>query len=450
MLQQLEVPWAGDVSVNDAFRPVSRYFDRVSRPEQVIPAALAAMRVLTSPADTGAVTLAFPQDVQAEAFDCPEDFLGERTWHVPRQAPDAVALAAAVDAIRAARRPLVIAGGGVIYAEATEQLRAFCDATGIPVGETQAGKGSLPYDHPSNLGAVGATGTFAANRFAAAADLVVGIGTRYSDFTTASKTAFQNPTVRFVNVNVAELDTAKHGGVRVTADARVTLELLADALRGHAVDDAYRAEAKELNAEWDAEVARLYGLGREPLPAQSEVIGAVNDAAAPTDVVVCAAGAMPGDLHKLWRTRDPKGYHVEYGYSCMGYEIAGGIGVKLAAPEREVVVLVGDGSYLMMPGELVTAVQERLKLTVVLVDNHGFNSIGGLSRSLGLQGFGTQYRYVDGGRPVLDGDDSPPPTLPLDLAANAASLGARAERVGTIATSSEKRSPARATATASA
>jgi 3D-(3,5/4)-trihydroxycyclohexane-1,2-dione acylhydrolase (decyclizing) len=432
VLQQLEAPWAGDVSVNDAFRPVSRYFDRISRPEQVIPAALAAMRVLTSPAETGAVTLAFPQDVQVEAFDCPEEFLAERTWHVPRQAPDPAALAAAVDAIRAAQRPLVIAGGGVIYAEATEQLRAFSEATGIPVGETQAGKGSLPYNHASNLGAVGATGTFAANRFAAAADLVIGIGTRYSDFTTASKTAFQDPSVRFVNVNVAELDTAKHGGIRVTADARVTLELLTDGLHGHAVDDAYRADAKKLNGEWDAEVGRLYALGREPLPAQSEVIGAVNDAAAPTDVVVCAAGAMPGDLHKLWRTRDPKGYHVEYGYSCMGYEIAGGIGVKLAAPEREVVVLVGDGSYLMMPGELVTAVQERLKLTVVLVDNHGFNSIGGLSRSLGLQGFGTQYRYVDGERPVLDGDDDPPPTLPLDLAANAASLGARAERVGTI------------------
>jgi 3D-(3,5/4)-trihydroxycyclohexane-1,2-dione acylhydrolase (decyclizing) len=433
VLQQLEVPWAGDVSVNDAFRPVSRYFDRISRPEQVIPAALAAMRVLTSPAETGAVTLAFPQDVQAEAFDCPEELLADRTWHVPRQAPDPSALAAAVDAIRAAQRPLVIAGGGIIYAEATEQLRAFCEATGIPVGETQAGKGSLPYDHPSNLGAVGATGTFAANRLAAAADLVIGIGTRYSDFTTASKTAFQDPSVRFVNVNVAELDSAKHGGIRVTADARVALELLTEGLRGHAVDDAYRAEAKALNAEWDAEVARLYALGHEPLPAQSEVIGAVNDAAAPTDVVVCAAGAMPGDLHKLWRTRDPKGYHVEYGYSCMGYEIPGGIGVKLAAPEREVVVLVGDGSYLMMPGELVTAVQERLKLTVVLVDNHGFNSIGGLSRSLGLQGFGTQYRYVDGERPVLDGDDDPPPTLPLDLAANAASLGARAERVDTIA-----------------
>ena len=309
----------------------------------------------------------------------------------------------------------------------------FCEATGIPVGETQAGKGSLPFDHPLNLGAIGATGTFAANRFAAAADVVIGIGTRYSDFTTASKTAFQNPGVRFVNVNIAELDSAKHGGVRVTADARVALELLTDALHGYAVDARYRDEAAKLNAEWDAEVARLYALDHAPLPAQSAVIGAVNDATAPTDVVVCAAGAMPGDLHKLWRTRDPKGYHVEYGYSCMGYEIAGGIGVKLAAPEREVVVLVGDGSYLMMPSEIVTAVQERLKLTIVLVDNHGFNSIGGLSRSLGLQGFGTQYRFVDGDRPVLDDDDDPPATLPLDLAANAASLGAHAERVGSVA-----------------
>jgi 3D-(3,5/4)-trihydroxycyclohexane-1,2-dione acylhydrolase (decyclizing) len=433
VLQQLETPWAGDVSVNDVFRPVSRYFDRISRPEQVIPAALAAMRVLTSPADTGAVTLAFPQDVQAEAFDFPEELLAERTWHIARQAPDDASLAAAVEAIRAARRPLVVAGGGVIYAEATDALRAFCEATGIPVGETQAGKGSLPFDHPSNLGAIGSTGTFAANRVAAAADVVIGIGTRYSDFTTASKTAFQDPDVRFVNVNVAELDSSKHGGVRVTADARAALEQMTGALAGHPVDDAYRSEAARLNAEWNAEVARLYAVAHEPLPAQSEVIGAVNDATEPTDVVVCAAGAMPGDLHKLWRTRDPKGYHVEYGYSCMGYEIAGGIGVKMAAPEREVVVLVGDGSYLMMPGELVTAVQERLKLTVVLVDNHGFNSIGALSRSLGLQGFGTQYRYVDGDRPVLDGDVDPPPTLPLDLAANAASLGATAERVDSVA-----------------
>src|SRR3954466_16103415 len=427
VLQQLEDPRRGDVSVNDSLEPVSRYFDRIERPEQLMPAALSAMRVLVDQAETGAVTLAFPQDVQTEAWDFPEEFLRKRVWHIPRVLPDGDSLAAAAAAIRAAQRPLVVAGGGVIYSEATDALRALAERTGIPVAETQAGKGSLPYDHPSSLGAIGVTGTFAANRLAPPADLVLGVGTRWSDFTTASKTAFRDPDVRFVNVNVASFDAVKHGGLALVGDARVALERLAELLEGHAVDEAYRGEATRLNGEWDAEVERLYTLGHGPLPAQSEVIGAVNNATEPTDVVVCAAGAMPGDLHKLWRTRDPKGYHVEYGYSCMGYEIAGGIGVKLAAPEREVVVLVGDGSYLMMPGELVTAVQERLKLTVVLVDNHGFNSIGSLSRSLGLQGFGTQYRFADGDRPVLDGDDDPPPTLPLDLAANAASLGAHAE-----------------------
>jgi 3D-(3,5/4)-trihydroxycyclohexane-1,2-dione acylhydrolase (decyclizing) len=432
VLQQLEAPWAGDVSVNDCLRPVSRYFDRLSRPEQVVPAVLAAMRVLTSPAETGAVTLAFPQDVQAEAFDYPEELFRERAWHVARPAPEESELARAVEAIRTARRPLIVAGGGVIYSEATDALRTLCDATGIPVGETQAGKGSLPYDHPSCLGAIGATGTFAANRVAADADLVIGVGTRWSDFTTASKTAFRNPAVRFVNVNVADFDAAKHAGIRLVGDARVALERLQETLDGWSVADAYRAEAAQLNAEWDAEVARLYALGKGPVPAQSEVIGAVNDAVAPTSVVVCAAGAMPGDLHKLWRTRDPKGYHVEYGYSCMGYEIAGGIGVKMAAPERDVYVLVGDGSYLMLPGELVTAVQERVKLIIVAVDNHGFNSIGALSRSLGLDGFGTQDRYARNGTPVLDGDADPPEQLPIDLAGNAASLGAVAIRARTI------------------
>jgi len=433
VLQQLESAAAGDVSVNDCFRPVSRYFDRIWRPEQVISAGIQAMRVLTSPAETGAVTLAFPQDVQAEAFDCPEEFLAERTWHLPRAPADAESLAQAVKAIREASRPVVVAGGGVIYSDACDQLRAFCDATGIPVGETQAGKGSLPYDHPSCLGAIGATGTFAANRVAAEADVVIGIGTRYSDFTTASKTAFRNRDIRFVNVNVADFDAAKHGGVRVVADARAALEQLTDALGGWAVDDDYRAQAARLNREWDEEVARLYALDHGPLPAQSEVLGAVNDASAPADVVVCAAGSMPGDLHKLWRTRDPKGYHVEYGYSCMGYEIAGGLGVKLAAPEREVYVLVGDGSYLMLSSELVTAVQEGVKLTVVLVDSHGFNSIGALSRSVGLDGFGTQLRYARNGVPALDGDASPPDRLPVDLAANAASLGVETVRVESVA-----------------
>jgi 3D-(3,5/4)-trihydroxycyclohexane-1,2-dione acylhydrolase (decyclizing) len=410
VLQQLEVPARGDVSANDCFVPVSRYFDRIERPEQVIPAALAAMRVLTSPAETGAVTLAFPQDVQAEAFDVPEEFLAERVWHVPRALPDAAALHAAVDAIRRARRPLVVAGGGVIYSEATDALRAFCERTGIPVGETQAGKGSLPYGHPSNLGAIGATGTFAANRIAAEADLVIGIGTRYSDFTTASKTAFRNPDVAFVNVNVAEFDAAKHAGIALVGDARATLEQL----EGFAVSDDYREECARLAREWDDEVTRLYAVDEQPL-AQSAVIGVVNEVARPQDVVVNAAGAMPGDLHKLWRTRDPKGYHVEYGFSCMGYEIPGGMGVKLAAPERDVYVLVGDGSYLMLPGELVTAVEQHVKLTIVLVDNRGYASIGSLSRSLGTDGFGTALG------------------VEVDLAANAASLGAHVVRAETLA-----------------
>jgi 3D-(3,5/4)-trihydroxycyclohexane-1,2-dione acylhydrolase (decyclizing) len=431
VLQQLEATGRGDVSVNDCFIPVSRYFDRIERPEQIVPAALAAMRVLTSQAETGAVTLAFPQDVQAEAFDVPEEFLADRVWHVGRPLPDGRALARAAELLRGARRPLIVAGGGTIYSEATDVLPKFVEATGIPVCETQAGKGSLPYDHPASLGAVGATGTFAANRVAAEADLVLGVGTRWSDFTTASKTAFRDPGVRFVNVNVAELDAAKHAGLALLGDARATLERLGELLEGYEVDDAYRSRAAELSRAWDDEVARLYALGHEPLPAQSEIIGAVNDAARAEDVVVCAAGSMPGDLHKLWRTRDPKGYHVEYGYSCMGYEIPGGLGVKLAAPEREVYVLIGDGSYLMLPSEIVTSVQEGLKLVIVLVDNRGFASIGALSRSLGTDGFGTLYRYRSDGSLGTDSADSGA-YLPVDLAANAGSLGARVLRADDV------------------
>jgi 3D-(3,5/4)-trihydroxycyclohexane-1,2-dione acylhydrolase (decyclizing) len=424
VLQQLETPWAGDLSVNDCFRPVSRYFDRIWRPEQVVPAAMQAMRVLVNQAETGAVTLAFPQDVQAEAFDVPESFLARRVWRIPRPLPDGSLLREAAARIRSSRRPLIVAGGGTIYSEATEALRRLCEQTGTPVGETQAGKGSLPYDHPSALGAIGVTGTFAANRVAAEADLVIGVGTRWSDFTTASKTAFRNAEVAFVNVNVADFDAAKHAGLQLVGDARATLEALAELLEGWTVVDGYREQAAQLNREWDAEVERLYTLGHEPLPSQGEVIGAVNSVSAPADVVVCAAGAMPGDLHKLWRTRDPKGYHVEYGYSCMGYEIAGGLGVKMAAPEREVYVMVGDGSYLMLSSEIVTSIQEGFKLTIVLVDNHGFNSIGGLSRSLGTDGFGTQYRYRSNGSLGLDSDAAPADVLPIDFAANAASLGA--------------------------
>ncbi len=430
VLQQLEVPWSGDVSVNDAFRPVSRYFDRIWRPEQLLAAAPQAMRVLVSPAETGAVTLAFPQDVQAEAYEYPDEFFAKRVWHVPRTLPDEELLAEATARLRGANRPLIVAGGGAIYSGATEALRSFCEATGIPVAETQAGKGSLPYDHPSSVGAIGVTGTFAANRVAAEADLVLGIGTRWTDFTTASRSAFAQP--KFINVNVADFDASKYAGLALVGDARATLERLTALLAGWSVEKEYRSEVATLNRQWDEEVERLYSLGHGPLPAQSEVIGAVNQASAPEDVVVCAAGAMPGDLHKLWRTRDRKGYHVEYGYSCMGYEIPGGLGVKLAAPEREVYVLVGDGSYLMLPSEIVTAVQEGIKLTIVIVDNHGFNSIGALSRSLGTDGFGTQYRYRRNGSLGVDSEAEPAPALPLDLAQNAESLGAQVVRCASV------------------
>jgi 3D-(3,5/4)-trihydroxycyclohexane-1,2-dione acylhydrolase (decyclizing) len=422
LLQELEQPHSGDVTVNDAFRPVSRYFDRIWRPEQLPGALLGAMRVLTDPAETGAVTLCFPQDVQAEAFDWPVELFAERTWHVGRPLPEPAALARAVEVIRSARRPLVVAGGGVIYSQATEALDAFVSATGIPVGQTQAGKGALPYDHPQSVGAIGSTGTTAANALAREADVVIGIGTRYQDFTTASHTAFNDPGVRFVNVNIGSMDVVKHAGVGVQADARETLTALTDALAGWSVDDAYRQRTAELAAQWEATVEAAYhpetpSAGEGGRLTQNEVIGIVNEVSAPRDVVVCAAGSMPGDLHKMWRTRDRKGYHVEYGYSTMGYEIPGGIGIRMASPDRDVFVMIGDGSYLMMPTELVTAVQEGVKIVVVLVQNHGFASIGALSEQLGSQRFGTRYRYrSQSGR--LDGD-----VLPVDLAANAASLG---------------------------
>jgi 3D-(3,5/4)-trihydroxycyclohexane-1,2-dione acylhydrolase (decyclizing) len=418
VLQQLELPWDGDTTVNDSLRPVSRYWNRVNRPEQLAGALLEAVRVLTDQAETGAVTLALPQDVQPAAFEFPGELFEKRVWHIGRPPPDQSALGRAVELLRSARRPLIVAGGGTIYSEATDVLRALVEATGIPVGETQAGKGSLPYDHPQALGAIGVSGTFAANRAAREADVVLGVGTRWTDFTTASKTAFQNSDVRFVNLNIASFDAAKQSGVPLVADARAGLEALTSALAGHRVDPDYERWAGEQREEWDREVERIYSLGHEPLLSQGEVIGAVNRASDPRDVVVCAAGSMPGDLHKLWRTRDPKGYHVEYGYSCMGYEIPGGLGVKMAAPDREVYVMCGDGSYLMMPGEIVTSIQEGVKLTIVLVENHGFSSIGALSRQIGSGEFGTHYRR--------DGE-----VLPTDLGANAESLGARLIRAGT-------------------
>ena len=426
VLQELELPSSGDVTVNDAFKPLSRFFDRVWRPEQLPAALLGAMRVLTDPVETGAATVALPQDVQAEAYDWPESLFAERTWHVARPLPERSVITRAADIIRTARKPLIVAGGGVIYSGATDALATFVERTGIPVGQSQAGKGSLPYDHPQSVGAIGSTGTTAANALATEADVVIGIGTRYSDFTSASRTAFNNPDVRFVNINVASFDSVKQGGLSVVADAREAIEALDAALRDYSVSQEYQSRTAELARHWDDTVSAAYRIDDDGSTLnQSQVIGLANTLSDPRDVVVCAAGSMPGDLHKLWRTRDPKGYHVEYGYSCMGYEVAGGIGVRMAGPDRDVFVMVGDGSYLMMATELVTAVQEGVKVILVLVQNHGFASIGSLSESLGSQRFGTDYRYrgVDG---RLDGAK-----LPVDLAANAASLGADVIRAAT-------------------
>jgi 3D-(3,5/4)-trihydroxycyclohexane-1,2-dione acylhydrolase (decyclizing) len=424
VLQQLEAAQTQDISVNDCFRPVSKYWDRIARPEQLVTALPDVMRVLTSPADTGAVTLSMPQDTQTEAYDYPAALFEDRDWCIQRPRGDATALGRAAAAIRASRQPLLIAGGGVLYSEASEALKHFVEATGIAVCETQAGKSALPWDHPGNLGAIGATGGQAANEFAAEADLVIAVGTRLGDFTTMSKTAFAHPDVRFVAINVCELDAFKHAAIPVIADARVALDELAARLSGYSTPATYRAAVDARTRAWTAEVNRqIAPRGSAPF-AQAEVIGAVNQSAHPDDVVVCAAGSLPGDLHKLWRAQRPNTYHAEYGYSCMGYEIAGGLGVKMAGPSRDVYVLVGDGSYLMMAQEIVTSVQEGLKLIIVLCDSQGYASIGALSRSLGSQAFGTEYRYRD----PATGDLSGQP-LPVDLAANAESLGAHVHRV---------------------
>jgi len=416
VLQQLESPQTQDVSVNDCFKPVSRYWDRIQRPEQLLTSLPEAMRVLTSPTETGAVTVCLPQDVQAEAFDFPEEFFRRRVWHMPRSRCDQTTLRQAADWIRAAKAPMIIAGGGVLYSEASNALSNFAKTTGIPVGETQAGKSSLPFDHPQQVGAIGATGTSASNILAREADLIIGIGTRYSDFTTASKTAFQNPCVRFVNINVSEFDAYKHAALALTGDARVTIEELQQSITDYKVDTNYKAKIADLRTAWDKEVDRLYKIRKEPMT-QAEVIGVLNNSMQPSDIMINASGSAPGDLHKLWRARQPGGYHMEYGYSTMGYEIAGGLGIKMAHPDREVFVIVGDGSYLMMAQEIVTSVQEGIKLNIVLLDNHGFSSIGGLSRSCGNEGLGTEYRYRQGEKYAGD-------CLPVDFEANAASLGA--------------------------
>ncbi|MEU2926104.1 3D-(3,5/4)-trihydroxycyclohexane-1,2-dione acylhydrolase (decyclizing) [Streptomyces sp. NPDC007251] len=429
VLQQLEVPYAGDVSVNDTLRPVSRYFDRITRPEALIPSALQAMRVLTDPVETGAVTLALPQDVQAEAFDWPEEFFAERVWTVRRPGADPAELAEAVRAIRAARRPLIVAGGGVHHSRAETALAEFAEATGIPVASTQAGKGSLRYDHPQDVGGIGHTGTATADELARTADLVIGAGTRYTDFTTASGTLFENPDVRFLNLNIAAFDGHKLAGLPLVADARSGLEELTERLQmhGHRVADSYVTEYTEDKERWEQRVDACFE-AEEPdvRPTQPQVIGALDALVDESDIIINAAGSLPGDLHKLWRARSVDQYHLEYGYSCMGYEIPGALGVKLAAPERNVWALVGDGTYLMMPTEIVTAVQEGVAIKILLVQNHGYASIGGLSESVGGERFGTAYRF-----PTAEGTYTGAP-LPVDLAANAASLGMRVLRAKTV------------------
>ncbi len=422
VLQQIELPHDTSLQVTDAFRPLSRYFDRVERPEQLFSIALAAMRVLTDPAETGAVTIALPEDVQAEEFDVPVAFLQPREWHIRRPLPERGPLERAVAAIRAGRRPVIVAGGGVLYSDAADELRAFVEATGIPVGTSQAGGGSLVWDHPQYLGGIGATGTAAANAIAAQADVVIGIGTRYSDFTTASRTAFQNPDVTFVNVNVAAFDAYKHGSqLPLIADAREALVALTESLTSdtaYVVEPGYASEIASLKAAWDAAVDGAFAPSGADLPGQPEIIGAVQSVSDPRDVVIQAAGSLPGDLHKLWRVRDELGYHVEYAFSCMGYEIAGGIGVRRGAPDRDAIVMVGDGSYLMLHTELVTAVAEGIKIIVVLIQNHGYASIGHLSETVGSERFGTKYRYLDETESFENGEP-----LPVDLAANARSYG---------------------------
>ncbi len=427
VLQQLESNVSQDVSVNDCFKPVSKYWDRINRPEQLITALPEVMRVLTSQAETGTVTLCIPQDVQAEAFDFPEEMFQKRVWYIGRNMPDQTLLSRAIALIKESKRPMIISGGGTIYSDATVILKKLVNRTGIPVAETFAGKGSLDYSEPQNLGAAGVTGTPGAIAMAKEADLVIGVGTRYSDFTTISKSAFQDPKVRFININVTEFDSFKHGALPLIGDARAILETLDRELSNFKVDADYREKVEGFNKGWDQFVEDIYA-EKNGVPAfQGEVIGAVNSFSDPGDIVLCAAGSLPGDLHKLWRTRNPKGFHLEYGYSCMGYEIAGGLGAKMARPESEIYVMVGDGSYLMMSQEIVTSIQEKQKMTIILLNNDGYSSIGSLSSSLGSEGFGTYYRYRNEATDQLDGG-----LLPIDYAANAASMGAHVIKAANV------------------
>lgn len=425
VLQQVEHPVEHDVSASDAFRPVSRFFDRISRPEQLLASLPEAFRVLTDPAETGAATVSLPEDVQSEAWDWPERFFERRVWRVRRPAPEPEVLSEVVRLLTAAKAPLIVTGGGTIYAEATRELEALASRFSLPVAETQAGKGALPWSHPMNVGPVGANGGSAANRLAHDADLVLCVGTRMGDFVTGSRTAFQHPDVVFVGLNVAPMDAHKLRAVPLVADAREGLAALEAALTasGHqGTPDGYRDRVRELRSAWHSTVDDLRSpSGTAGVLSQAEVIGIVNDEAGGSATVVCAAGSLPGDLLRLWRTDDPKGYHVEYGYSCMGYEVAAGLGVTLAEPSRRVVVMVGDGSYLMLNSEIVTAVAERQRFTVVLLDNQGFGCITGLARSVGVPDFGNDLRFRDTARHRLAG-----PLVPVDFRQHAEAMGALA------------------------
>jgi 3D-(3,5/4)-trihydroxycyclohexane-1,2-dione acylhydrolase (decyclizing) len=425
VLQQVEDFGDGTVSANDCFRPVSRYFDRISRPEQIIPALGRAMQVLTDPAECGPVTLALCQDTQTEAYDFPESFFAERAWTPRRIRPDEGELAAALEILKAAHKPIIVAGGGVLYAEAEGALADFSARFGVPVTETQAGKSSLAHDHSLALGAIGVTGTGAANALAEDADVVLAIGTRFQDFTTGSWALFKNPARRIVGLNVQPFDAMKHGAQSLVADARVGLDLLAKGLEGWRADAGWTRRAVDEKARWLETAARYTG-PTNAAPSDAQVIGAVQRSASPSDIVVCAAGGLPGELHKLWQSGEPGGYHLEYGYSCMGYEIAGGVGIKMADPSRDVYVMVGDGSYLMLHTELVTSLQEGYKIIIVLVDNSGYQCIRGLQMSSGSPAFGNEFRYRDPSTDRLDGS-----YIPVDFAQNAESLGAVAFRANT-------------------
>jgi 3D-(3,5/4)-trihydroxycyclohexane-1,2-dione acylhydrolase (decyclizing) len=429
VLQQLERPEAGDISANDTLRPVSRYFDRIERPEMLIDALPQAMRVLTSPAETGAVTLALPQDVQVEAWDWPDGLLESRTWLIPRARPDAASVAAAAELIAGAERPMLVIGGGVVYSDAADALDAFSSRFGIPFAETQAGKGVLTWDHPLNLGAIGSSGGIAGNAIARDADVVIAVGTRLSDFPTMSWSAWEHRDVRFVAINVAELDAAKAAALPLVGDARVTLAELQAALeaRGWAgASPARRERIERLRSEWRAEVDRVLHLSSEAHVSQPEAIRLVNESMG-DGIVVCAAGGLPGDMHKLWRPGTRGSYHLEYGNSTMGYEIAGGVGVAMAEPDRRVTVMVGDGSYLMLANEIVTARQEGIGLTIVLLDNHGYRCIRNLSGACGGDNPFNDFRARDPRTGTFTGE-----VLPIDLAANAASLGAAVFVAGTV------------------